>query len=316
MAGRVSSGLWEGSVVRKPAFDGVAELEWAQQQRTAVTERCRAIQEHLATTARSLETTRQENARIATGLPWALQSFQSTANAQLARLERRLAEAEVESARKDEILALLGHELRNPLTAINMGSAALERLDLPPAATRVVGTIRESVALQAHMIESLLHWSRVQREGWSARERLDVHEVVRVTVESCVRPATVGLSTLFDAAHVDVLADPVGLHQVFWNLLGNAVAAVGGDGNIVVRSTNKRPDCVTLDVRDTGVGLTGDEIIRVFEPFRQGARARGLLGLGLAICKKVVEDHGGRISASSRGPGRGATFRVELPCAA
>jgi len=304
--------------VRKPLFDAVSELEWAQQQRTAVTERCRAIQERLATRrARTLETTRQENVRIATGLAGeGVQSFQSTVNSQLARLERRLAEAEVESARKDEILALLGHELRNPLTAINIGSAALERLGLPPAAARVVGTIRQSVALQARMIESLLHWSRVQRDGWSARERLDVHEVVRVTVETCVRPTTVGLSTLFDAARADVLADSVGLHQMFWNLLGNAVAAVGGDGNIVVHSVNKRPNYVTVDVRDTGVGLAADEIARIFEPFRQGARARGSLGLGLAICKKVVEDHGGRISASSGGPGRGATFRVELPSAA
>src|SRR5262249_22095697 len=159
------------------------------------------------------EATRQENARITAGLPRVLRSFQSTANAQLARLERRLAEAEVESARKDEILALLSHELRNPLTAITMGSAAPQRLDLPPTAARVVGAICQSVALQGRMIENLLHWNRAQRDGWSARERLDVHEVVRYTVETCPRPAAVGLSTLFEAVRADVLADPVGLHQ-------------------------------------------------------------------------------------------------------
>ena len=309
--------------MREPAFDPIVELDWAKRRHAVVTERCEAIQRRLAAAAPALEETRRAlertmnaNASIVQQLPWAMGAYQATTNSQLARLERQLAEARVESARKDEILALLSHELRNPLAAVEMGSAALERLDLPPAVAGVVRRIRRSAALQARMIESLLHWCRAQRDGWSARERLDVHELVSETVATCGHPATVGLSTLFEAGRTDVLADPVGLHQVFWNLLGNAIAAVRGDGNIVVRSANKRRDYVVVQVQDTGVGLAADEIGRIFEPFRQGALARGSLGLGLAICKKVVEDHGGRISGSSAGPGRGATFRVELPCAA
>jgi CheY-like chemotaxis protein len=109
-----------------------------------------------------------------------------------------------------------------------------------------------------------------------------------------------------------VLADPARLRQIFWNLLRNAVKFTPPGGRIVVRAVPCEADRIAVEVSDSGIGIASGEIARIFRPFEQAGPRHGGLGLGLAISNALVEAHGGTLTAASEGPGRGATFRVEL----
>jgi signal transduction histidine kinase len=115
-----------------------------------------------------------------------------------------------------------------------------------------------------------------------------------------------------------VRADPMRLHQVLWNLLHNAVKFTPDDGRIVVRSENSQ-SLLILEVADTGIGIAPDVLSRIFDPFEQGSREVtkkfGGLGIGLAVCKGLVEAHGGTLTAWSEGLGKGAVFTLQLPLA-
>ena len=234
----------------------------------------------------------------------------------LARLE-----AERASRMKDEFLATLSHELRTPLSAILGWTHLLSRpgtasVDVAKAAT----TIERNARAQARLIEELLDVSRIT----SGNLHLDIQPVsiagVFEAVISSLKPAADARSIVlrqFAGEGVgDVLADASRLQQIVWNLVSNAIKFTPPGGQVTLSAQQTESETL-LYVSDTGVGIAADFLPHVFERFRQAesneARSHGGLGLGLAIVRQLVELHGGKAEASSKGLGRGSTFIVRLP---
>jgi PAS domain S-box-containing protein len=236
----------------------------------------------------------------------------------------RLARAEAETANKakDKFLAVLSHELRTPLSPVLLSVAAMEiDEDLPFKFREDVAMIRRNIDLETKLIDDLLDLSRVT----SGKLRLvmqpvRVHDLLRHVVRSSVSDMPgkkLNLETKFDARDDRISADPARLQQVFWNLLRNAAKFTPENGRITIRTWNDPLSReFNVEVRDTGVGIDSKVLPRIFDAFEQGdsrvTRQFGGLGLGLAIAKAVVEMHGGAISASSDGAGKGAAFAVRL----
>jgi signal transduction histidine kinase len=222
---------------------------------------------------------------------------------------------------KDRFLAVQSHELRTPLTPAMFAAARLLTLpDLPPQALRLVTVLQRNLLLEARLVEDLLDVNRIARGKMTFDPRpVDVHDVIADAVEICrdsLNGKGLRLSVDLGARRSLVRADPVRLRQVFWNLLSNAIKFTDGSGEVTVRSTNVPSGSVVVDVIDTGVGIEPEQIARVFEPFEQVAEGQPKvpgLGLGLTICKGIVEAHSGQIRAFSSGSGAGSTFEVELP---
>ena len=240
-----------------------------------------------------------------------------------AELRVARAAAERESRAKDNFLAMLGHELRNPLAAIVNGAAVLDRFEARAEAESRSRTIigRQAQHL-SRLIDDLLDVSRIMSGKIALRrEPVDLREVVRQCVES--RYAAVShahrVSLVTDGRPVVVEGDPVRLEQIAGNLIDNAVkySAPGEPIRVVARRENGE---AVLSVEDRGIGLAAEMLESIFEPFTQTdvslQRARGGLGLGLAVVKGLVEQHGGRVAAHSAGLGRGSEFVVRLPLAA
>jgi signal transduction histidine kinase len=244
-------------------------------------------------------------------------------------LERARAHAVAANGAKDHFLAVLSHELRNPLSAIVAAESALEESpNLSAEAHRDLNVIRRNAVLQARLIDDLLDVSRVSHGKILLQvETCDAHEVLRHSLDGVRSDAQAkGLSLRVDAAAAKshVRADPARLQQVFWNLLRNAIKFTPASGSIMVRSHNvvgpNDESIVVVEVQDTGRGIEPRDLERIFQPFEQGsgsdAQRAGGLGLGLALCKALVELQGGAIRASSAGRGHGSTFTVELPVGA
>jgi PAS domain S-box-containing protein len=242
----------------------------------------------------------------------------------LAREQEALAESEAANRSKDEFLATLSHELRTPLTSMLGWVRMLRgaRLDAEQTA-RALETIERNTRLQAKLIDDLLDVSRIVAGKIKVeQQRVDVAAVIGEAVQSLRREAEVAGVEL-DVALADkagaIIGDAVRLQQIAANLLSNAIKFTPAGGRISV--TLERQDASTLRfaVSDTGVGIRPELLPRIFDRFLQGdasrTRGRGGLGLGLAIVRHLVELHGGTISASSDGPGCGATFTVTLPTA-
>jgi PAS domain S-box-containing protein len=236
----------------------------------------------------------------------------------------RAAREEVERASrsKDEFLATLSHELRTPLTPVLLTVSMMEtRTDLPPDVREDVAAIRRNVELESRLISDLLDLTRIA----NGKLQLDDHDVdlqlvVRAAVDICQREASAKLLVDWHATRATVRGDATRLQQVFWNLINNAIKFTGPDGTITVRSSDAERGKVRVEVTDTGIGIDPAVLPRLFNAFEQGdvraKRKQAGLGLGLAISKQLVDAHGGTITASSEGRGRGATFAVELPAAA
>jgi signal transduction histidine kinase len=230
----------------------------------------------------------------------------------LASLEEALAASRDASRVKDEFLAVLGHELRNPLSPI---VASLDLMDLRAdgASVRERTIMRRQVNHLKRLVDDLLDVSRITSGKMQLELRpLNLADVVRHIVTS--RPGTPVALQAPDAVWVE--GDESRLAQVLNNLLSNAERF--GDGATEVR-LGIEAGWAQLEVRDRGLGMAPELLARVFEPFYQApqqvARVTGGLGLGLAIVRKIVELHGGRVSAHSDGPGKGSCFRVVLPLA-
>lgn len=236
------------------------------------------------------------------------------------RAERAGEVARAESAAKDRFLAVLSHELRNPLSPILYTVETLERGLLPrermPAA---LALIRRNLDLEVRLIDDLLDVSRIVH-GKLTLERhvIDMHDVIRDAADGATKDVQRGdlsLTLELAATRHRVSGDPARLRQVVWNLLSNAIRNTPPHGCILV-STRDIDDAIALIVRDSGRGVAADRLETIFQPFDQvdpPGRRRGGLGLGLAICRGLVEAHGGRVSAASDGHERGATFTVLLP---
>ena len=248
--------------------------------------------------------------------------------------ERRQAEKELERARdealaasraKDDFLAALSHELRTPLSPVLLlASEAATSEALPPAVRADFETIRRNVELEARLIDDLLDLTSITRGKLVIELRpVDVHTVLRdaiATVRAEIAAKRITFTTELVSQKITVLGDPVRLQQVFWNVLKNAVKFTPVEGAIAVETRVMENDLLVFSVSDTGIGMSPLELGRVFEAFAQGEHAGtggshrfGGLGLGLAISRKVVELHSGRIFAASEGRNRGCTFSIELP---
>ena len=227
-------------------------------------------------------------------------------------------EAEQANRSKDEFMAMLGHELRNPLAPI-LTALQLMKLRRPELFEKERAVVERQVRHMVTLVDDLLDVSRIARGRVEfAQEDVDLAEVVHRSLELSLplieeRRHDVTISV---APGLRVLGDPVRLSQVVTNLLTNAAKYTNRGGHIAVTAALEAGE-ITLSVRDDGVGIDADLLPHVFSLFVQGQqsidRSRGGLGLGLAIVKSVVELHAGRVSATSEGPGRGSEFRVSLP---
>jgi PAS domain S-box-containing protein len=237
--------------------------------------------------------------------------------------DRKRAEDELREAhrRKDEFLATLAHELRNPLAPIRNGLAVLRRGN-PENAGRVMGIMERQLAHLVHLVDDLLDVSRVTSGKITLRkERLELHSVVDAAVETSrplVEAAGHALTLDLPSQPLFVEADPVRLAQVLTNLINNAAKYTPAEGHISIR-TALEGDQVTVAVQDDGVGLPKEMLPKIFDMFTQvGAsleRSQGGLGIGLTLVRKLVEMHGGTVTAESPGAGQGSTFTVRLPLA-
>ena len=237
--------------------------------------------------------------------------------------ERRRAEEALREAdrRKDEFLATLGHELRNPLTPIQN---SLEILRLAPPTPEVVNRVRDMVERQMdHMkrlVDDLLDVSRVTRgKIRMVMERLDLREVIELAVEQArplIREAGLKLERKPLNGPLIVSGDRVRLVQVLSNLLNNA-AKFTERGGVITLSASRTDAHIEVRVRDTGIGIPPEVMGQLFELFSQVSRTlhrtAGGLGIGLALVRRLVELHGGTVGALSEGLGRGAEFVIRLP---
>ena len=223
----------------------------------------------------------------------------------------------LESARrKDDFLAMLGHELRNPLAPI---LTAVELLAHHPSVDRHRRVIERHTRHLARLVDDLLDISRVTHGNIQVRSE---PVALASALERAVEMASPLLKRhsqsleIASAEGVMIQGDPVRLTQIFSNLLTNAAKFTPPYGHIRV-SLTEEAGRVRVTVRDNGRGLESAQIERIFEPFvqteREGDALRGGLGLGLAIVKSLVERHGGAVSVKSAGPGKGSAFTVELP---
>jgi PAS domain S-box-containing protein len=255
----------------------------------------------------------REHERLAEGIAvWASVALENA---------RLFVEAQNANRMKDEFLAVLSHELRTPLNAI-VGYSRLLRGGILTGekATRGLETLERNATWLTQIVEDVLDVSRIV----AGKIRLDVQPVDLARVvdnaAATVLPAAdakgVKLETILDPRVGPVSGDPDRLQQVVWNLVTNAVKFTPKNGRVQVR-LERIDSHVEIVVSDTGEGIRSDFLPHVFERFRQAeagtTREKGGLGLGLAIVRHIVEMHGGSVSASSEGEGKGATFRVKLP---
>jgi len=230
-------------------------------------------------------------------------------------------EAERANRLKDDFLATISHELRNPLNAI-LGWAHMLRLGklTPPNVERAVETIYRNAKSQAQLVSDLLDVSRII----SGKLRLDVRQVDLISIVNAaidsIRPATeaksIRLQTMLDPAAGPLSGDADRLQQIVWNLLTNAVKFTPKGGRIQVK-VQRIDSHVEIVVSDSGVGISKEFLPYVFDRFRQAdastTRTQGGLGLGLSIVHQLVDLHGGSVSVQSEGEGKGATFTINLP---
>ena len=225
--------------------------------------------------------------------------------------------------RKDEFLATLAHELRNPLGPIRTAAHLLAQPDLPPEKLAwISGVVARQTRTMSRLLDDLLDTSRVT----SGRLKLRTE---RVTLDAVVQVAVETVHELIDARHhtlelglpatpLMLMADPMRVVQVLGNLLANAAKYTDPGGTIRLDAT-QAGDVIHIAVIDSGVGIAPESLSGIFEMFGQVPstldRSEGGLGIGLALTKSLVEMHGGSICASSAGLGHGSRFEVSLPAA-
>jgi signal transduction histidine kinase len=239
----------------------------------------------------------------------------------LAESERTAASLREADRRKDEFLAILAHELRNPLAPLRN---ALEAMRYSPQDVEALAWARSimerQLAQMVRLIDDLLDVSRVSRGRVDLKlENASLSVLVQGAIELCqqaIEHARHSLSVCLPSEPVYLRCDPTRIVQVLGNLLSNATKYTppGGHLEITARVVDGEVEVV---MRDDGIGIPPDMLTRVFDMFTQVERslerAQGGLGIGLTLVKRLVEMHGGRVEAQSEGPGRGSTFVLRLP---
>ncbi|HVU51947.1 MAG TPA: ATP-binding protein [Polyangia bacterium] len=225
--------------------------------------------------------------------------------------------------RKDEFLATISHELRNPLAAIRNAVSVLLQTASPDPSTRWVSEmVGRQLQHVSRLLEDLLDVSRIAHDKLVLREeRTLLEDVIRAAVDTC-RPSLDAANhqiTITLPPRISLEVDAIRLAQVFSNLIGNAAKYTARGGHIEV-TAESRANEVVVSVKDDGIGISAELLPRVFEIFSQGERAldgaEDGLGLGLSLVKGLVELHGGHVEAHSEGVGKGSTFVVHLPAGA
>jgi PAS domain S-box-containing protein len=237
--------------------------------------------------------------------------------------ERRQAEDELRQAdqRKDEFLAMLAHELRNPLAAISNAIRLNQSPDLPPEERQwIEQMLRRQTDQLGHLIDDLLDVARITSSKISLqKEALSLTDLAQRTLDT-LRPQLLrsrhDLRLDFPAEPVWVDADPSRLEQVLVNLITNAIKYTKDQGQIWLKIAREGNEAV-IAVKDTGIGIAAEMLPRIFDLFAQAEqgldRSRGGLGIGLTLVRRIVELHGGTVTVSSPGVGMGSEFTVRLP---
>jgi signal transduction histidine kinase len=234
-------------------------------------------------------------------------------------LRRQMAALAEDDRRKDRFIALLSHELRNPLAAIRSAVDLQAGEGDRPVPSARLAIVDRQVAQLTRLVDDLLDLSRIKADKLQLkREVIDLQLILEIAVAEC-RPAFTARSHAFvarmPASPVYVHADPARLAQVIANLLANACRYTQRGGHIALEC-DAGPREVRLRVRDDGVGIAPEMLDRIFDPFvqeRERDDSQGGLGLGLSLARRLVEMHGGRIAAESTGRGAGSMFEVVLP---
>ncbi len=228
--------------------------------------------------------------------------------------EVRRLEAEVERSRRlaalGELAASLAHEIRNPLGAVSGSFQMLaDATSLSPEDTKLVDIISRELTRIERLVTDMLHYSRPSK---AERVPMNVGRLVEETVKAFMLgrdPVGIDVSVNIDvAADLEANVDQAQIRQVLWNLLRNAAQFTESGDHIDARAFNE-PDGVVVEIRDTGPGIDDNDIGKIFDPFFS-TRERGI-GLGLALCKGIIEQHAGEITARNRKSG-GCTFRIVL----
>jgi PAS domain S-box-containing protein len=225
---------------------------------------------------------------------------------------------------KDDFLATLAHELRNPLSPLRTGLHLLQNLKggLPRQADQVLAIMQRQLDHMVRLVDDLLDVARIQQGKILLRQDpLSLHAVLEQALEGVQGLLDAqGLELVWDGVDptLRVMGDPTRLVQVVGNLLNNAVKYTPRGGRVTLRGgEDTQPGMLLIEVADTGIGIPPDMLERVFERFAQVPHhldhAQGGLGIGLSVVKGLVEMHGGRVAAESAGPGAGSLFRIWLP---
>ncbi|HYF42213.1 MAG TPA: response regulator [Ramlibacter sp.] len=234
--------------------------------------------------------------------------------------EARLLEA---NRRKDEFLATLAHELRNPLAPVRNAAQVLRLKGVDGELKWASGLIDRQVSAMSRLIDDLMDVSRINQGKIELRRALvDLQEVLADAIETTrplIEESQHRLTIDLPAGGLKVHADRTRLSQAFMNLLNNAAKYTDRGGEIAL-SARVDSGKVVVTVKDSGIGIPGDHLESVFEMFSQVetalTRSRGGLGIGLSLTQQLVQMHGGSVSAHSAGVGKGSEFRVQLPLAA
>ena len=233
------------------------------------------------------------------------------------RMENALRDA---SRARDEFLATVSHELRTPMTSILGWSQLMKVMNIDPELRVAVEQIEMAAKAQAAIVDDLIDISRAITGKLRLHiDRIDVFSVLDEAlrfVETTATAKRIQIQKTVDCDDPMINADRGRLHQVFWNLVSNAIKFTPEGGTVHVR-LECADDKLVVTVRDTGIGIAPEFLPSVFDRFSQQSaaesRQHGGLGLGLAIVKQLVEMHGGTVSARSEGIGKGASFEVVLP---
>ena len=228
---------------------------------------------------------------------------------------KELQEAQEELVRKGKLAILgqlaggVGHELRNPLGAIKNAAYFLNMaLRKPePEVKEMLELLQKEVTTSEHIISSLLNFAQPKSP---IRRKTNINDILLEMLSATTVPENVKVISQLDESIPLIPADPEQLREVFSNIILNAIQAMPEGGQLTIKSRVSTPEWVAVLVSDTGVGITKENLTKVFEPLFT-TKAKGI-GLGLAVTKSLVERHGGTIEAQSES-GKGSTFTVRLP---
>lgn len=310
----------KGPVSREARVDLVGVVETLREEIAALKEENAELQKRLAE-AKATSTADREQRRAALNLMEDAIVARQVAQRESAGRQRVEEELRAADLRKDEFLAMLAHELRNPLAPIRNGMFVLRSAaGDPEVSLQMHEMIERQVTHLVRLVDDLLEVSRITRGIVEIRtEEVDVRAIIAAATEASgplIHTFDHSLEVSVPDVPAMIEADPVRMTQVVTNLLNNAAKYTRPGGKIRLTVVANETD-VRVSVRDNGIGVPVDKLSQVFEPFiqldRSIARSQGGLGIGLTLVRALTNRHGGTVECRSEGPGTGSEFIVTLP---